>query len=234
MIKTILFDLDGTLLPMNQDLFIETYLTLMAKKLAPFGYDPKVLPDSIWKGCYAMIKNDGSCPNKDLFWKTFCEIHGEHASKDEPLYEEFYRTDFQKAAEVCGFHPMAAEILREIQKKDLRAVLATNPVFPTIATHSRVRWAGLEPDDFVFITTYENSSFCKPNLDYYREILGKLNLKAEECLMVGNDVSEDMIAAQLGMQVFLLTDCIINKHDLDISVYPHGGFSELMNYIRSL
>ena len=52
--------------------------------------------------------------------------------------------------------------------------------------------------------------------------------------MVGNDMSEDMIARELGMEVFLLTDCIINKKDEDISAYPHGGYPELLEYIRAL
>ena len=33
----------------------------------------------------------------------------------------------------------------------------------------------------------------------------KLNVSPEECLMVGNDVSEDMIAETIGMKVFLIT-----------------------------
>lgn len=52
--------------------------------------------------------------------------------------------------------------------------------------------------------------------------------------MVGNDVGEDMIAQTLGMKVFLLTDCLINKEDTDISVYPHGSFDELLAYIDTL
>ena len=71
-------------------------------------------------------------------------------------------------------------------------------------------------------------------MDYYRDILNKMGLKAEECLMVGNDVSEDMVARDLGMQVFLLTDCIINKENKDISQYPNGSFPELLAYIRAL
>ena len=62
-------------------------------------------------------------------------------------------------------------------------VLATNSIFPRIATENRIRWAGLEPDDFALITTYENSTYCKPNPAYYREVLGKLGLEAEECLV---------------------------------------------------
>lgn len=50
--------------------------------------------------------------------------------------------------------------------------------------------------------------------------------------MVGNDVTEDMIATSIGMHVFLLTDCIINREQKDISIYPHGNFEQLMAYLR--
>ena len=43
-----------------------------------------------------------------------------------------------------------------------------------------------------------------------------------------------MIAASLGMKVFLLTDCLINKAGEDINRYPHGGFDELRRYVETL
>ena len=110
-------------------------------------------------------------------------------------------------------------------------VLATNPLFPSIATESRIRWAGLEPSEFDLYTTYENTSYCKPNLDYYRDILKRINCRPEECLMVGNDVGEDMVVEALGMQVFLLTDCLINTQKKDITAYPHGSFEQLLSML---
>lgn len=83
-------------------------------------------------------------------------------------------------------------------------------------------------------TTYENSRYCKPNLNYYRDILRQLGAPAEECLMVGNDVAEDMVAQQLGMQVFLLTDCLLNTHGADISQYPNGSFDDLRRFLDAL
>ncbi len=103
-----------------------------------------------------------------------------------------------------------------------------------MATQHRIHWAGLKEEDFLLFTAYENSRFCKPNLRYYEDILQKLHLDPRNCLMVGNDVGEDMIARELGMEVFLLTDCMINKYDADISVYPHGGFPELLAYLEAL
>ena len=134
-------------------------------------------------------------------------------------------------AAVCA---AAAPAVREIRSLGYQVILATNPLFPAVATQSRIRWAGLTPEDFERITTYENARFCKPNPDYYQEILGKLNLNPSDCLMVGNDVDEDMIAETLGMRVFLLTDCLINRTGKDISRYPSGGFTELLQYVRSL
>ena len=111
-------------------------------------------------------------------------------------------------------------------------MLATNPLFPAVATESRIRWAGLQKEDFELVTTYENSKHCKPNPDYYRDIIEEIGVRPEECLMVGNDVNEDMIAESLGMKVFLLTDCLINKEEKDITVYPNGDFGKLIQFIE--
>ncbi len=234
MITTILFDLDGTLLPMDQDVFVQSYLGRMAKKLAPYGYDPDLLIKGLWKGTGAMVKNDGTVTNEDLFWSVFNSIQGKDCRQDDPLFMDYYRNEFQQVASDCGFDARAAEAIREIKAMGYRVVLATNPLFPAIATQSRAKWAGLDVNDFDLITTYENSRFCKPNLEYYRDILAKLNLQPENCIMVGNDVSEDMIAEKLGIRVFLLTDHIINKDNKDINQYPHGSFPELLHYIREL
>ena len=234
MITTILFDLDGTLLPMEQEAFVKDYLGRLAKKMAPHGYDPQLLVTAVWKGTGAMVANDGRQSNEAVFWQVFTNIFGREAMKDLPLFEAFYENEFQEARHSCGFNPAAAETVRALRDMGFTTILATNPLFPPVATRSRIRWAGLQPEDFAFITTYDNSSFCKPSPGYYREILGKLKLNAEECLMVGNDVGEDMIAKALGMQVFLLTDCLINRDRSDISQYPNGSFPELLSYIRSL
>lgn len=232
MIDTVFFDLDGTLLPMDQDKYVNTYLDLMAVKMEPQGYDPMQLIAAIWSGCWAIAENDGTATNEEVFWQTFCGIFGADARKDEPLLLEFYATDFNLARAVCGFAPEAAEVIGLLKERGVDRVLATAPVFPAIATRQRIRWAGLKLEDFSLITTYENSHYAKPSPEYYREILQKLGKKPENCLMVGNDVAEDMVpAAAVGMQVFLLTPCIINRKGLDTTRYPQGGFEELKDFL---
>lgn len=234
MIKAILFDLDGTLLPMDQDQFVASYLKRLVQKLAPHGYDPKKLIDTIYDGITAMYHNDGTQSNETAFWNVFTSRFGADSRKDEPIFMDFYNNEFYEAREACGFAPESTELIRFIREKGLRVALATNPLFPAVATHNRIRWAGLRPEDFELVTTFENSCFCKPNPAYYQEILGKLNLAPEECAMVGNDVAEDMVARIMGMEVFLLTDCLINKDREDIDSYPHGSYSELITWIRGL
>ena len=232
MITTVFFDLDGTLLPMDLDEFQRAYMAGLAKKMAPHGYEPKLLLKSISRGIAAMVGNTGTQTNEAVFWADFCHIFGEDARKDEPMFAEFYATDFGQVRTVCGFAPEAAELIGLLKEKGVRCCLATNPLFPEIATRQRIRWAGLEPEDFEIITTYENSRFCKPNPAYYRDLLDKLGLEPENCLMVGNDVGEDILPAKaVGMQTFLLTPCLINRSGAELGELPRGGFAELKEFL---
>ncbi len=232
MFELILFDLDATLLPMDQDEFVREYMRLLSNKFEPLGYEKKSFIQAIWKGTAAMVRNDGSCPNEERFWNEYAAIFGEDALKYKPVFDEFYANEFENARVKCGYNPAAAETVRALKAKGCRVVLATNPLFPAIATNRRIDWAGLSPEDFELITTYENSRFCKPEPRYYVAIAESLGVNPKNCLMVGNDVDEDMIAETVGMSVFLLTDCLINRNGKDISVYPHGSFKELMEYVE--
>lgn len=233
-IKAVLFDLDGTLLPMDQDLFLKTYMGKISQRMSGFGYEPRELISSIMLGTRDMILNDGTSTNEKVFWERFCKIYGENALGDMEKFDAFYVEEFDSISSVCGHTPKALQTVNDIKKMGYRVALATNPVFPSIATEKRIAWAGFSTNDFEIFTTYENSHSSKPNLAYYREVAQKLNVLPEECLMVGNDVSDDMVARELGMKVFLLTDCLINKENADISAYPNGSFEELMSYIENI
>ena len=231
--KVRLFDLDGTLLPMDQKIFVKSYFGKLTKKLAPLGYEPQKLIEALWVGIKTVIKNTSDRFNDEVFWDVFVKIFGEKVREDEKYFEEFYKNEFQAVKEDCGFNPKAAKSIKELKEMGYRVALATNPIFPKIATESRIRWAGMEPEEFEWITTYENCKRSKPNPQYYLEIIEKINVKPEECIMVGNDVTEDMVAQTIGMDVFLLTDCLLNKEEKDYSQYPQGGFDEMMEYIKT-
>ena len=234
MIRYVLFDLDGTLLPMDQDTFVKAYFKELAKKMAPYGYTADGLVSGIWKSMDAMTANDGSRTNEVVFWENFSKVLGQHVLTRRPIFDEFYRNEFNNVSKSCGFTPRAQETIDLIKSLGAKIAIATLPVFPADAIEARINWAGVNKNDLELYTCYENTTFTKPNPQYYNELLGKINANAEECLMVGNNVDEDMITTTLGMKVFLLTDCIINENNADISVYPHGSWNDLQRYIREL
>ena len=83
-IDTVLFDLDGSLLPMDQDAFVRLYMGALGRTFAEEGFEPKKLTSSVWKGVQAMVENDGSMSNRDRFWKEFSG-----AMKQERLRRRF-------------------------------------------------------------------------------------------------------------------------------------------------
>ena len=234
MITTVLFDLDGTLLPMDLDQFLENYFALLTRKLSAYGYHPQKVTDGLWEGLKAMISNDGSRTNEEVFLDCFSRITCRDARADMAIFEDFYKNEFQGAKSSCGFDPKAAETVSAVKARGLRVVLATSPLYPAIATGQRMSWAGFQPEDFETYTTYENYHYCKPNPAYYQEVLDNLGLQPEECLMVGNDAIEDMVAQKLGIKVFLLPKYLVNRKNVDISSYPQGDFDDLLQYIDSL
>ncbi len=235
--KVILFDLDGTLLPQDQEEFIGAYFHLLVKKLAELGFpadtqeEQKALGKVVWAGTYAMMQNDGSKTNEERFFETFTVLTGMDIMPLKPELEAFYQNEFNQVAAVCGKNPLVRVAIDMLRERGYRIAVATNPLFPLSANKSRLTWAGLSLEDFEYCTCYENSSFCKPSLEYYKKILRHLGVEADECLMVGNDVREDMVARELGMDVFLITDCIINPESKSISEYPHGSWRDFIELI---
>lgn len=232
MLKAILFDLDGTLLPMDTDLFTKLYIGGLAEKMASHGLDPKKVALSLMEGVKAMVKNDGSMTNAERFWAGFRTIVGVDPEPYNPYFDEFYEKYFVMAKKACGFNPLSSEIISILKKKGYQLILATNPLFPATATHQRAQWAGLNLQDFDWITSFENSSYCKPNPKYYEEILKRFDLKPEEVMMVGNDVQEDLAAMKLGVKVCLINDELLNRKEEPFDAEFVGSMAEFKAYIE--
>ena len=227
--QAILFDLDGTLLPMDVDEFVEGYFALLANWFSE--YDPKALFGAVWKGIGAMMANDGSMTNEQRFWSVFSEEMGSSVQGQEERFVDFYATDFNGAKIFTGENPLAKPMIDLAHTRAEKVILATNPMFPPCAITSRLSWIGLEPSDFDYITTFDNSCYCKPAAAYYQGICEKFSLDPKQCLMVGNDLQEDGLGAmQVGMPVHIVSDCLIT-HGLELSAWNHSRFAELDLYL---
>ena len=235
MLQAILFDLDGTLLPMDNDYFTKYYFKFLARDAYQWGYtDTDALIKAVWLGVEAMVNNDGKRSNFDAFWDVFSALVGRDGRQDVDKFAEFYRTSFHQAKAATGEAPLAREAVALAREKAGRVILATNPIFPEEADESRLSWIGLKMEDFDLVTDMSNSSYCKPNPDYYKAILAQFGLEPEHCLMVGNNVTEDWQAASAaGIPCYLVVDNIINKDNLEITC-PHGSYADMVEYLRNL
>lgn len=230
---TFFFDLDGTLLPLDMEEFIRIYY----KGIDTSGVCGAICKDKgneiFQKAVFAMMQNDGSRTNKDAFFGELEKLSGTVEEEIMPLMDEFYKGEFTSIKNCTSVEYRAIEIVKTLKNKGYRLVLATNPLFPPIATDQRLGWGGLDKNDFEHITYYDNSSFCKPSAGYFMEILDKLELGAQNCYIVGNDVRDDMSAVPLGFEGFLVTDHLIG----DIRKVPKcriGDYSELLDFVKRL
>ena len=234
MIKAVFFDLDGTLLPMDIKKFTKGYLHLLAGKLSPLGLSPDVIIGSVWAGVKAMYANDGGETNKELFWRAFEEFTGKSRAGFLEASDSFYDNEFYAAKEFTEPNDLAKKAVELAARNGRKVVLATNPVFPKNAQLARLSWIGLSEDNFELITDYESDRFTKPNTRYYLSICDRIGVSAQECLMIGNDVTEDMMgASEAGLNCFLVTDYIIESDKFKWGG-PSGDFKALLKYLETL
>lgn len=219
MLKCVFFDLDGTLLPLDEDRFTKVYFHYLYEAVKDKGYNKEEFIDCIWQGTKAMYKNDGSKKNEEAFWDYYASRFGVEALKDKEIVDEFYANDFRKTKACCDENPLAVEIVKSAREICGSVVLSTNPIFPKVATITRMDFVGLKESDFDLVTTYENFNYTKPNPMYFKTILEKLNLKPEEVILFGNNDYEDYVCSKkAGIDCYLVKPYVIKHEELNLNI----------------
>ena len=233
MLRAVLFDLDGTLLPLDTRSFLKKYTAALSKKISAV-MEPDEFLDHLFYATEKMIGDlNPNMTNAEVFWMHMSQRVPDKIETLLPLVNEFYEKDFKLLGSHISADTKASELVKRVRQMGFKTVLATNPVFPEKAVLERMRWALLNPEDFDLITTYENMHFCKPHLEYYKEVLDKINEVPENCLMVGNDVEEDMVVKKIGMKTFLVEDFVISRKNCSISCDYQGTLKDLENLLLS-
>ena len=165
MINTILLDMDGTLLPVDNETFTHTYFKLLCAKLMPYGYQPADIVRGLRSGMVAMVKNDGSRTNREAFWDDFTKTLGEDVRKMEPVCDEFYGNEFNKAKDILGLNVDRRPLIELLHSKGYRVVLANNPMLPPPGTNSRLSWLSLNAADFDHVT--DDATAAQAGCDVY-------------------------------------------------------------------
>lgn len=231
MLKAVFFDLDGTLLPMDEEKFVRIYFKFLFDHIKHRDYyDEQKFYADIFTGVKLMMKNDGTKTNEEVFWGFFEQEYGPKVLKDKPLFEEFYKNKFKETKFVCEENPLAKDIVSYVRKNNLKCILSTNPIFPQVGTETRMSFIGLNEDDFDYVTTYENTSFAKPNPKYFETLLNKFNLKPEEVILFGNNTTEDYdCASKANIKCYLVGNHIIG----DVSNLDLIKMDEIIPVIES-
>ena len=231
--KLIMFDMDGTLLPMDQDEFVNGYFSLLSKKLIEY-IDPKQFVSATWSGVRAMGLSNGLKTNEVAFWDDFCKKTNTDVNIIKPICDAFYGGDFKLAKQFTNENKLAKQAVELAKQASEYVVLATNPLFPLVAQEIRLSFIGLKKDYFDYITAYEDQRFIKPDTRYYEEILKKYNVKPSECLMIGNDEKEDGYpCGLLGIDCYIVDDCLI-KSDEHPYIGKRGSFVDLIDFLKEL
>jgi FMN phosphatase YigB (HAD superfamily) len=233
MINTILFDLDGTLLPMDAKSFEKIYFESMAGYLGDL-ISPKELITNVWASTNEMINNVDYKTNETVFMEDFKNrINGDlDVYKDR--FDKFYDTEFLKAKTAVYENELMQKSVKLLKEKGYKTVIATNPLFPLKAILHRIHWAGLEPSDFEYISHYEKNHYCKPQTKYYEEILKDLDKEPDECMMVGNDVEEDLISGKLGLKTYLIKDHMLHRTEEEIITDYEGYYEDFYAFVNEL
>jgi FMN phosphatase YigB (HAD superfamily) len=229
--NTVLFDLDGTLIYMDQDEFLKEYYGMIMNKFP--DYPDNIILKATEAGVMKMIYNDGTKTNEEVFWEKFNSVVP-LTKEIEDRFNDLYENDFPKLQKYTKINPLARETVKILQEKGYDIAILTNPLFPKVATYQRLAWAGLKADEFKIVTTFDNSKYAKPNILYYQDSLENIGANPKEAIMVGNDVQEDLCIRELGVKTFLVEDNIINNKDLEIITDYRGQFADFKKFVEEL
>ncbi len=220
MLRAVLFDLDNTLIHYSEREFFERYvpgISAMFTDIMPGN----VFINKLLQGTQSLLRNNGEKSNAERFLETFCADHEELRDEIWARFTRFYDTEYDQLRSMVTVSPEVRDVFLRLTEKKVKLVIASNPIWPLTAQMARLSWAGIGDLRFDLITHIENTSYCKPRLEYYQEICRTIDEGPEACLMVGNDEVNDMVVAHIGMKTYLVTDA--GEADTELSRSAHAN-----------
>lgn len=232
--NTILFDLDGTLLPMETDKFTTLYAQALTKAFSDFEDRDKVFKQ-VMHSVQATVLNTEYKTNYDKFFDHFDRHMDNHLDTYIKRFDSFYEDGFHQVQAATQVSNEIVEAVKILKEKNYKLIIATNPIFPMKANEQRIKWAGLDINMFDHVTSFEKNHYCKPHLEFYKEVLSDNNIDAKDVLMVGNDVQEDLTIKALGAKTYIINDHLINrKSDQLIQSDYIGTYKDFLEFVKGL
>lgn len=190
----IFVDYDGTLVKNSEEKFMKTYFSILSRKVKlPIEKIFNLVMDSI----YEITKIED--PSKNLF-ERFLESISKKTGKSKDywynIFLDFYKNEFDELRKIIKVNE---KLTNFIKNSNYKFIFASNPLFPEIAVKKRIDFANLSPENFFYIATMENSHYAKPNPKFFAEILEKIGVAADKCLMIG-DTENDKASEKVGIK----------------------------------
>jgi FMN phosphatase YigB (HAD superfamily) len=234
--RTLLLDLDGTLLINEMGAFLVGYMRALGKHMA-HHIEPEQLVSSLLASTHVMAGNENPEQTlKDTFDSDFYPKLQVPEAQVRETINAFYTELFPTLKELTQPNPDTAGMLEEAIRRGWRIGIATNPLFPRTAIHQRLDWAGIDPTSpkIELISSYENFHFAKPKLTYYAEFLALMGWPEGPVIMVGNDPEADIIPARkLGLPAYYTPEPDSPFPPLNPDIAPSGRLSDLFDWIDS-
>jgi FMN phosphatase YigB (HAD superfamily) len=203
LIRHLLLDLDGTLIHVNPLPLRVRFVIQAAHALRGRGYPYVSSAFAIFRMVEAVQEGDPALLNETRAIRAFSETLGIPAQAGKREMMALLEWLFPQMERY--FHPVpGAREFVEWASTRYELTLATNPVWPIEIVNLRLKWAGIDPAKFRFVSSASNMHATKPSLDYYRELLAHIGGRAEESLLVGDHSRKDLPATGMGLGVVLL------------------------------
>jgi HAD superfamily hydrolase (TIGR01549 family) len=234
--KTLLLDLDNTLLRNEMDTFVPAYLKALAHRMTPFA-DPKLLGKALMTATGLMVQNQQpDLTLMEVFDAAFYPALNLKKASVQATIDGFYAEDFPHLRSLTSPRPEAVELVTQALKLGYQVGIATNPLFPLTAIQQRLDWAGLAVDqhNFALVPSYSSFHFAKPNPAYFAEFLAQMGWPEGPIVMVGDKADVDIAGArQLGLVTFWTPSKLDAPWPGPESEPPRGSLAEVLPWLES-
>jgi len=233
-IRTLLWDLDGTLLQVSMKEFIPAYLGGLYRHLGP-DIDEQLFSRSVRGIIGGMLgERVPTGSNEETFLLGLKQTMGIAPERFRRAFDAFCDDGLTDLADLVKPLPLVPNLLAKARQRGLEMVIATNPVFPRRIIEARLHSAGLSESDFSLVTCFEETRYCKPQAGFFDDLLVTIDRRPKECLMIGNDTEHDLAAGRCGIPTYLLETNLIDRAGGDYICDFRGDHRQLLSFFDRL
>ncbi len=201
MLKAVLFDLDGTLLDLDGDAFLEDYVKQLGQFMEPWIPAEK-FQEALWAAAVgALAQSHLGRSNRFVLIESLSSTLSVASTELWARIDQFNRSNAHHVLPGGQPTPGARRAVETARAHGLAVALATTPIYDLPVVQERLRRGHLDDFSWDLIATDQFFS-TKPYPDYFNEVAERLGIEPGECLMVGDDAFNDLSARAVGMSTF--------------------------------